>query len=325
MKYLVAVLAVLAIVGSVFAGSAGKSDKDKQEAKADVSSAEEAKVESIYGSRPYIVDTIQVSGEIDDSTVADIKKQVQQINDNPRVKAVVLELNSPGGGSAASAASYEELSKIKVPVVAWCDQLCASGAYYIAMSPAVKFIGLRQEALTGSVGVIMHLTRYSRLLEFLKIDSETHASGSLKDSGDPSKAPSADEEKYLQSIVDALAKRFYAVVAKARPNVKSWDQVKTGRVFIGEEAVGLGLVDGVMDLDGAIKKAKSISGVKMIFTRDEMKRMSQLADQPSSLKAPALKPLSQGWESDLHQLVSLIMEAKSGEAAVFQYRMPIRF
>ena len=329
MKKFLAV-AVIALMGGagmgVLSGAfAGKPAPDKAAVQVEKpTKQEEDRVASIYGATPYIVETIQVSGEIDDSTTTQIKQAVEAVNANPRVKAVVLELDSPGGGAGASAASYEELSKIKVPVVAWCDGMCASGAYYIAMSPSVKFIAARQEAIAGSVGVIMHMTRYNRLLDTLKIDSEVHASGSLKDSGDPTKAPSAEEEQYLQSIIDTLAARFYAVVAKSRPNIRDWKAVKTGRVFIGEEAVKLGLIDATMDLDGAIKKAKELSGKKTIFTRDEMKKIGALADEPVGMKAPILKPLA-SWGADLHTLVSMLTEIKGGERVEFKYLMPLRF
>ena len=302
-----------------------KVQKDEA-AKPDVTKEDEARVASIYGTTPYLVEKIEINDEIDESTVTQIKTQVAAINDNERVKAVVLVLNSPGGGAAASAASYEELSKLKVPAVAWCDQMCASGAYYIAMSPAVKYMMVRREAITGSVGVIMHLTRYNRLLNWAKVDSEVFASGSLKDSGDPKAEPTPEQRAYLQGIVDTLAKRFYAVVAKARPKITDWKAVKTGRVFVGERAVGMGLVDGVGDLEAAVKKAKALSGKKAIFTREEMMKMSQLAER-TRLQTPVPAPLAaaNSVASDLHTLVSMLQEIKSGETAVFEYRLPFRF
>ena len=93
--------------------------------------------------RPDILEVMSIDGVIDDGMAARITKQVEEINDNPRVKGVLLVVDSPGGGVLASSVIYEELAKLKVPVVGWCNNICASGGMYVLMSPAVKYIGVR--------------------------------------------------------------------------------------------------------------------------------------------------------------------------------------
>lgn len=284
-------------------------------------------IQTVYAqqaARPDIVEVVEITGEINDFTAKQLAKQIEAVNENPKVKAVLLIVDTPGGGAIASAATYEELARIKVPVVGWCSNVCASGGMYILMSPAVKLIAVRSEAIAGSIGVIMQSTRYNRLLEWAKIDSETYKSGSLKDAGNPARSVTEDEKRYLQSIVDDLAERFYDVVEKARPAIdaKQFADIKTARIFIGSSAVKAGLADEVMTRDQAIDKAKALSGSKLIFTREEMKKMSSAADAPAiRYSAPVLGTL----DSRLAKLMDLVEEIHAGESVRFSYRMPYSF
>lgn len=272
--------------------------------------------------RPDIVEIIEISGEINSGTAEVVAKQVAEINENKRVKAVLLTVNSPGGGAVASAVVYEELSKLNVPVVGWCDYMCASGGIYALMAPTVKFIGVRSETISGSVGVIMQLSRYNRLLDWARIDNETFKSGALKDAGNPTREAQPDERAYLQGIVSDLAERFYGVVAKSR-KITNWPELKTARIFIGDQAVKIGLVDAIMTRDQAIKKAKELSGSKLIFTRDELKKMSKDAEGSANFTAPpVIQPSMFG---DLPWIVETLKEIRAGESIRFEYRLPYRF
>ena len=272
--------------------------------------------------KPSILEVVELSGEIGPATASLAQKMVEQVNENKRIKAVLLVVNTPGGGAVASAAVYEELSKLKVPVVVWCDHMCASGGMYLAMAPSVKYIGVRSETIAGSIGVVANVTRFNRLLDWLRIDNETFVSGNLKDAGNPTRAGREDERKYLQGIISSLAESFYQVVGKSR-KVKDWPEVKTGRIFIGAEAVKVGLADAVMTREQAIKKAKDLSGAKLIFTKDEMKKMSAVADESSPYMRPVVVPMSQF--GDVPALVEIVKEIRAGESVRFEYRMPYRF
>lgn len=280
---------------------------------------------SIYGGSPDILETLDVFGEISPGDANAMVEKVKGINENQKIKAVLLTVDTPGGGAIASASLYAEIAKIKVPVVGWCNRLCASGGIYALMSPSIKYIVVRPETISGSVGVIMHSMRYNRLLDLVKVDAETYRSGTLKDAGNPTRAIEGPEKAYLQGIIDNLAGRFYAVIAKARPKITDWEAIKSARIFIGEEAVKIGLVDAVGDKEDAVKKAKELSGSKLIFTREELKRMSKMADGPTGGFYGRSPDLAERAADDLHWLVNMLQEIKSGSAVRFDYRMPYQF
>lgn len=273
---------------------------------------------------PEIIEILEIQGEITPMTAASVADSVRAYNDNPKVKGVVLVVNSPGGGVGASAAVYEELGKLRVPVVGWCDAVCASGGLYALMAPSVKHIMIRSETVTGSVGVIVQVARYNRLLEWAKVDFETYKSGELKDVGNPTRALQEPESRYLQSIVDDLAQRFYAVVDKARPAIKDWTAVKSARIFIGKQAIEAGLVDSLGSKEDAIKKAKELSGSKLVFTREELKKMSKAAESSTYYRAPSMPEPSTALD-DLRWLVGQLKEIRAGQSVSFEYRMPYRF
>jgi protease-4 len=275
-----------------------------------------------FAQKADILETISITGEINSGTSEQVSKQVDQINENSKVKAVILVLDTPGGGATASAQIYEDLSRIKVPVVAYCQSMCASGGVYSMVAPSIKFIAIRTETVTGSVGVIMHSMRYNRLLEWAHIDAETYRSGNLKDAGNPTRAREAAEQAYLQSIIDGLAKNFYAVVAKARPKITDWDAIKSARVFIGKDAVDVGLVDAIMSREEVEKKAKDLSGSKNIFTRDELKKMSAAADTPTTYHTALPEPRSAF--GDVPWLIETAKEILSGQTVKIEYRLPYR-
>jgi len=283
-----------------------------------------------YGqvSRPDIIEVMALHGEVDDGMAAAVKEQVEKINDNTKIKAVLLDVDSPGGTVSASQAIYAELAKLKVPVVGYCARLCASGGEYALMSPSVKYIAVSDDAVSGSIGVRATLTRYYRLLDWAKIDVENYKSGELKDDGNPTRAPTAAERQRIQAEIDKLALKFYSVVAKARPRV-SLQAIKPAGIFFGGEAVEVGLADSVMTRDQVIAKAKELSGSKLAFTREELSKMTKAAHESTAYEAPKLAPRVDGagivWMSDLHDILEMLREIKSGESARFEYRMPYRF
>jgi len=262
----------------------------------------------VYGNYDQVA-TITINDDINDNIVVMVTSQVEAINKNPKVKAVVLILNTPGGGVIASSIVYEELSKIKVPVVVWCEYMCASGGMYIAMAPSVKYIAIRQDTITGSIGVIMQIARYNRLLNWAKIDAETYKSGSLKDAGSGTKAGDAAERAYLQSIVNSMAARFYTIVGTSR-NIKDWNAVKSARIFIGDEGIKVGLVDGIMTKDQVYEKAKELSGYSHLTYN----------------YGPAvIGPEKNVSTESLNFALELVKEIKEGSVARFSYIMPYKF
>jgi protease-4 len=274
--------------------------------------------------KPDILEVVPLTGEIGMNTVEFIARAVESVNENPRVKAVLLVVDTPGGGAVAAAQVYEELGRLKVPVVAWCNVMCASGGYYAIMAPSVKLIGVRSETISGSVGAIITVHRFHRLLDWAKIDVETYKSGELKDAGNPTRPGNPTEHEYIQGLVDVFAHRFYEVVDKARgKHITDWPAVRSARIFVGAQAQAYGLVDRVMSFDEAVRAAKELSGSKTIFTRDELRKMSRQADERPAYTAPAAPDLWQTitrWVTDLRDLVD---EIRRGESVRILYRLPL--
>lgn len=277
--------------------------------------------------KPDIIEVIEINGEINAGTAAGVAAAVEKINETPKIKGVLLVVNSPGGGASASAVIYQELGKIKVPVVGYCEYLCASGGVYALMAPSVKYIAVRDEAIGGSVGVIMQLTRFNRLLEWAKVDNETFKSGPLKDAGNPTRAGTDDERKYLQSIVDSLAQKFYGVVLKSRKGFEKehWNEITAAKIFIGADIVRVGLADAVMTRDEAVAKVKELSKSKSAFTRDELRKITKDASEAASMSMPVKRVESDGWLGHATALMEMLAEIRSGESTKFSYRMPYRF
>jgi protease-4 len=278
--------------------------------------------------KPDLIEVIEINGAIGSHTATMVREAVEKINENAKVKAVLLVIDSPGGGSTASANVHQELLKIKVPVVGFCADICASGGVHALMSPSVKFIAVGDETIGGSVGVIMQMTRFGRLLNWAMIDSETFKSGSLKDAGNPTREPTAADRAYLQGIVDLLAQKFYTVVTRARGAkvAPHMDEIKTAKIFIGEDIVRVGLADAVMTRDEAIAKAKELSGSKNAFTREELGKVVKNASEAAQMK-PVTPPTDFLRHSMEHvdTLMELVGEVRSGESVKFEYRMPYRF
>lgn len=280
----------------------------------------------VAAEKPDILEELDLSGVITDGTAIRIAKQVEEINENKRVKSVLLTCDTPGGGVIASAAIKEELEKLRVPVVVWVNSICASGGMYVSMARPVKYIGVRTQSITGSIGVIMSITRYHRLMtEKLRIDMETYKSGKLKDAGNGSRAPEPGEVEYLQGEVQSLANDFYAIVQAGRGDkIKDWDAIKSAKIFFGSSGVRVGLADSVMSKDEALKKAKELSGSSAIYTREEFKKMSKDADEGGSRhrwEAPA-----GDWMSDFRANTSFFMEwireMRRGQSIKLEYRVP---
>ena len=277
-------------------------------------------------SRPDLLEVLEINGEITDNTASQVRTNVETIADNAKVKAVLLVVKSPGGGVLAVADVYHTLSKLKVPVVGWCDGICASGGTYVLMAPSVKYIAMTDEAINGSVGVVMQSMRFDRLLNALYIDSEVFKSGSLKVAGNPIQKMTDEERKYLQSLIDDFAQTFYAVVKRARPQITDWDAVKSARVFVGVKAVQVGLADAIARKDEAIAKAKELSGSKSIFTREELKKMSRVADDRAIYRTPVLQPrVENAPHGDIAWLIETLKEIRSGQSVRFSYRLPMEF
>jgi protease-4 len=189
---------------------------------------------------------IDISGVITDADTEKIGKQLQRYGDNSSIKAIVLHIDSPGGGAAASQEIYHQVMQVREQkhkkVVASVESVGASGAYYIAS--ACDKIYANPASVVGSIGVIMEWTNYGDLLRWAKLKNVAITHGSLKDAGDPTRDMTAAEAAYFQSLVDNMYGQFVHDVAVGRHTTDAKiTPLATGQVWTGEQAQPLGLID----------------------------------------------------------------------------------
>ena len=187
---------------------------------------------------------IDIAGVIIDADKVD--KDLQKFGDDNGVKAIILHINSPGGGAAASQEIYHEVLRVRQEkhkkVVASVESVGASGAYYIAS--ACDRIYANPASVVGSIGVIMEWTNYGELLRWAKLKNITISRGELKDAGDPTRDLTPREQAYFQSLVDNMYGQFIHDVAAGRHiGDDRITPLATGQVWTGQQAQPLGLID----------------------------------------------------------------------------------
>ena len=178
----------------------------------------------------------------------DINTQLRKFGDDSSVKAIILHINSPGGGAAASQEIYNEVLRVRQEkhkkIIASVESVGASGAYYIAS--ACDKIYANNASVVGSIGVIMEWTNYGDLMHWAKLKSVTIHAGELKDAGDPSRDLTPKEQAYFQGLVDNMYGQFVHDVATGRHTTEAKIKpLATGQVWTGQEALPLGLIDKV--------------------------------------------------------------------------------
>jgi len=194
-------------------------------------------------------------------TPEEIMSQIDEAEANPGVKAILLRINSPGGSAAASQEIFEEIGKIEKPVVVSVSETCASGAYYIA-SAADKIIANRSSSV-GSIGVIIQIPNYEDLYEKLGIKYTTIKEGKYKDVGSPDRPITSEELKLFEAQLEEVNKQFISDVAEARGmDIEKVEELATGWVFLGTEALELGLIDDIGNYKDAISAAAELGGIK---------------------------------------------------------------
>jgi protease IV len=207
------------------------------------------------------VGIIEVNGVISDSLKT--LEQIKQFKKNDSIKAVVLRVNSPGGGVAASQEIYYEINKLseKKPVIASFGSLAASGGYYI--SAGADKIVTNPGTITGSIGVIMTYTNIEELFSKIGIKPVVIKSGEYKDVPSPVKKLSEKEKAYLEKFIKNIHDQFIDAVAEGRKmNRNKVLEIADGRIFSGKEAKDIGLVDMLGTIEDAIELAGREGGIK---------------------------------------------------------------
>ena len=196
------------------------------------------------------------------SLVQEVVSQLRLAEDDKKVKAVVLKIDSPGGSVTASDILFNEILTFKArtgaKVVVAMMGVAASGGYYISL-PA-DYIFAHPTTLTGSVGVIFLRPKVTGLMEKIGVGVEVNTSGINKDMGMPYRPATSEEQKILQAMTDRLGIRFVDLAAKYRNlDAAVVAKIATARVYLAPEALELGMVDEIGYLDQALAKAKLLA------------------------------------------------------------------
>lgn len=225
---------------------------------------------------------INIYGEITDTT--HVLELLKTYSDMPSIRAIVLRVDSPGGGVSASQEVYRQIEKTREEgkkVIVSMGDLGASGAYYL--SAAADKIYANPGTLTGSIGVIMSFMNAEKLMGKVGVDFTTIKSGKFKDTGSFSRPVTAEDKAFLQHLIADVLDQFVSDVVRGREdklasafNIKEKDPKKKralikdymlkniadGRVFTGREAKELGLIDEIGSIDDAIEGAADMAGIK---------------------------------------------------------------
>jgi len=219
------------------------------------------------------IGVIDLEGVIIDPNV--VVGQLKKFGDDDSIKAIIIHVNSPGGGVAASEEIYREVKRLrddkKKYIVASIETVGASGAYYV--SSATNKIYADNGSVVGSIGVIAEWVNYGDLLRWAKLKQEVLKVGEFKDTGDPSRDMTPAERAYMQSLIDNMYGQFVQAVADGRhAKVEDIKSIADGRVWTGEQALSMHLIDQVADFQTAVydtAKAVNIKGEPTLVRPDK--------------------------------------------------------
>jgi protease-4 len=260
-------------------------------------------VRSLVDRRPVVsvgggVGVIEVEGPIIDSQ--ETVEQLTEFGDDGSVKAIVLRVDSPGGVVGPSQEISEEVKRLVAskPVVVSMGSVAASGGYYIA-APASRILA-NPGTITGSIGVLMKLSNVEGLLDKIGLKATTIKSGSFKDTGSPTRPMSPEEQALLQGVVDDLHAQFVKAVADGRKlPVDEVRRLADGRVYTGQQAVALKLVDRLGGFHEAVREAGQLAGIKgeprLIYPPRKGKLLGQLLAEEAATFLQAVARQDGSW------------------------------
>lgn len=204
---------------------------------------------------------VTVEGVIDDSR--DVVEALDHVAETDAIRAVVLRVDSPGGGVAPSQEIYDAVLRVRErkPIVASLGGLAASGGYYVAS--ACDQIVANAGTLTGSIGVIMELGNLEELLKKIGLHGVVVKAGKYKDIGSPLRAMTEEEKRLLEELLQNVHAQFIAAVSKGRAlSIEEVRKVADGRIYSGEQARDLRLVDRLGGLRDAVGLAAQRAGIE---------------------------------------------------------------
>jgi protease-4 len=245
---------------------------------------------------------VEIRGVITQSS--GIIEEIHQYLEDEGVKAIILRIDSPGGGVGPSQEIYREIIKIKSKkkVVTSMGSVAASGGYYVAC--ASDLIVANPGTITGSIGVIMEFTNIEELFKKIGIKGVVVKSGELKDMGSPFREMTPEERRIIQGVIDNVHQQFIQAVADGRKLDRSKvAQIADGRILTGEQAKQLGLIDQIGNLEDAIDTTAKLVGI---------------VGKPNILYP---KKKFSIWELLIRETVSVILETLKEKGFELNYRL----
>ncbi len=207
------------------------------------------------------IGVVTLEGIIKDSSP--VVDQLIEYSKNDSIKAVVLRIDSPGGGVVSSQEIYKAVLALKKKknVVVSMGSVATSGGYYVAC--AADKIVANPGTITGSIGVIIHFSNVEELLKKIGLKPSIVKSGRYKDIGSPLREMTSDEKRLIQEVVDDIYDQFLEAVSLNRKISKEKAaSIAEGKIFTGRQALKMGLVDFLGDKEYAINLAAKLSGIK---------------------------------------------------------------
>ncbi len=205
----------------------------------------------------------------------DIIEQLEKADTSSRVKAIVLDINSPGGSGVAADEISQKIKSIEKPTVAVIRDVGASAAYWIASSS--DYVFANRLSITGSIGVIGSYLEFAEFIDEYNVTYRRYVSGDLKDMGSPFKEPSEEEQEVYQEIIDRMEGIFIDEVALNR-NIsrEKVEEMATGQIYLGIEAKELNLVDELGTKEDAYAYLEK--NLNMTIEPSEFKKKTSFSD-----------------------------------------------
>ena len=257
------------------------------------------------------IGVVELYGEMNEYTGRPLIRQLESWRDNSRIKAVVIHVNTPGGGTAIAQEIYDAVLRVRdeKPIVVSMASIAASGGYYIACG--ADRVVANPGTITGSIGTIMSFYTFEGAMDKLGVDLETVKSGEFKDVGNLSREMTDKEGLMLRSVIMDGYEQFVDVVAEGR----SMDRdevyaVADGSIFTGSQAYNLGLVDTLGGLYEAVELAAELAGIgpEPDIVRPRQRETSSIFDLLTSLRG------------GVEEINDAVQRAKSGPALEYLYR-----
>ena len=208
------------------------------------------------------IQVVDIDGELVDSRP--ILEQIKRYEDSESVKAILLNVDSPGGGVAVSQEIYAEIKRLREKkdkiIVSYLSSTGASGAYYL--SCASNKIVANPGTIVGSIGVIAEWVNYADLLEWAKLKDIVFKTGEFKDTGSSSRALTDNERKYFQGLIDDMYVQFLEAVSSGRKlDLQDVRTMADGRVFTGRDAKERKLIDEIGNFQDAVDITAKLAGI----------------------------------------------------------------